>query len=414
MTSSRNIVIAGAGIGGLTAALALAARGFRVSVFEQAARLEAAGAGIQLSPNATRILRDLGVADLLKPSVVVPEALVVRSGVTGQRIVRMPLGEAAERRYGAPYWMAHRGDLHAALVAAAGASSDITITCGAKVEDYAVHRHGLTIQVRQGTGFAEEYGIALIGADGLWSSLRPRVGNRETPNFRQRTAWRSLVDAADVPETAREPVVQLWLGRHAHLVHYPVRGGAAINLVAIVRDFHEQPGWSGEGSQRDLITRFSPWAWSRHARNLLKLAGAWQTWGLYDLPTLRRWGEGPVTLVGDAAHPMLPFLAQGAGMAIEDAAVLARCLARSPGDIPSALRAYEQARAARVARVQQASRRNGAIYHQAGPEALFRNVGMRMIGGRRLITRYDWIYDWQDQEPDAAGAKAGAVASRGR
>jgi salicylate hydroxylase len=398
VTTSRDIVIAGAGIGGLTAALALASRGFRVSVFEQAARLEEVGAGIQLSPNATRILRDLGVAELLQPSLTVPEALVVHSAATGQRIVSMPLGAAAERHYGAPYWMVHRGDLQAALAAAATSNPDITVTLNGKVEDYVVHRRGLTIQVRRGTDLEEEHGIALIGADGLWSTLRARIGNREEPRFRQRTAWRTLIPPGDVPPVLHQPTVQLWLGRNAHLVHYPVRGGQMINVVAIARDFREEPGWSGEGSQRDVLSRFSPWSWSRHARNLLGLSDTWQRWSLYDMPPLRHWGEGPVTLIGDAAHPMLPFLAQGASMAIEDAAVLARCLSQSPGDIPTALRAYEAARAARTEQVQQASRRNGALYHKTGPEAFARNVGMRVLGGAKLLARYDWIYGWRDAE----------------
>jgi len=396
VTTSRSIVIAGAGIGGLTAALALAAKGFRVSVFEQAPRLEAVGAGIQLSPNATRVLRDLGVGDLLETSVVVPAALMVRSAASGRPIVRMPLGAEAERRHGAPYWMVHRGDLQAALVAAAEANPDITITLGAKVEDYAIHRHGLTVRVRHGAGLAEEHCIAVIGADGLWSSLRSRIGNREKPRFRKRTAWRSLIAATEVPEPFRESLVQLWLGGDAHLVHYPVRAGAAINIVAIAHDSQERPGWSAEGAQRDLMEHFARGNWSQDARGLLMLPAAWQTWSLYDMPELPQWGDGPVTLLGDAAHPMLPFLAQGAGMAIEDAAILARSLARSPGDVPTALRAYEQARRPRTALVQQASRRNGAIYHKAGPAAFIRNIGMQVLGGRRLISRYDWIYDWRD------------------
>ena len=394
MTASRSIVIAGAGIGGLTAALALAEKGFRVSVFEQAPRLEAVGAGIQLSPNATRILRDLGVGELLKSSTVVPDALVALSGASGQAIVRMPLGAEAQRRHGAPYWMVHRGDLQAALVAAARDNPDITIILGAKVEDYAIHRHGLTVQVQHGAGFDEEHCIALIGADGLWSSLRPRIGNREQPRFRNRTAWRSLIAATDVPERFREPLIQLWLGGNAHLVHYPVRAGQAINIVAIAHDAKERAGWSAEGAQPDLMEHFS--RWSQDARSLLMLPSAWQTWSLYDMPALRRWGDGPVTLLGDAAHPMLPFLAQGAGMAIEDAVVLAGSLARSPGDVPAALRAYEDARRSRAALVQRASRRNGAIYHKTGPEAFIRNAGMKVLGGRRLLARYDWIYDWRD------------------
>ena len=404
MTTSRNIVVAGAGIGGLTTALALAARGFRVSVLEQAAVLEEAGAGIQLSPNATRILIDLGLGELLKPVVVAPDALVVRSAGSARPIVTMPLGGIAATRFGAPYWVVHRADLHAALVKAARANPDIEIALRTKVEDFAAHSYGLTILARRGADIIEEYAIALIGADGLWSTLRGRLDDREQPVFRKRTAWRALVPAGNVPHGLREPVVQLWLGRNTHLVHYPVSGGAAINLVAIARNFHEQGGWSGAGSRRDLLARFPPWTWSRRARAILKLPDQWQTWSLYDMPPLRRWGEGPMTLVGDAAHPMLPFLAQGAAMAIEDAAVLADCLARSPGDAPLALRAYEQARRSRTAAVQRAARHNGSIYHRAGAEAFARNLGMRMLGGRRLIGRYAWIYDWRTGEPDGSGA----------
>jgi salicylate hydroxylase len=396
VTASRNIIIAGAGIGGLTAALALAARGHRVSVFEQAARLEEAGAGIQLSPNATRILRALGIERLLQSSLVVPQALVVRSGASGRRIARMPLGAEFEKRHGAPYWIVHRGDLQAALVASADANPDIGITPGAKVEDYAADRDAVTVRVRQGADLREESGVGLIGADGLWSTLRTRIGNREVPQFHRRTAWRTMIPSADVPPEFREPIVRLWLGRDAHLVHYPVRGGAAINVVAIVRDTSERSGWSGEGAQHDLSSHFSRAGWAPQACDFLKAAQTWQTWSLYDMPPLRHWGEGPVTLIGDAAHPTLPFLAQGAGMAIEDAAVLARGLAQAPADVPAAFRAYEIARRARTVRVQQASRRNGAIYHQPGAVAFCRNIAMHLIGGARLIGRYNWIYDWRD------------------
>jgi salicylate hydroxylase len=396
VTASRNIVVAGAGIGGLTAALALAGRGYRVSVFEQSARLEEAGAGIQLAPNATRVLHDLGIAERLRRSVVVPEALVVRAAVSGRRIVTMPLGAAAEARYGAPFWVVHRGDLQRALIGAADAHPDIGVILGSRIEDYAVGCRGLAVQVRQRTAVVEENGIALIGADGLWSALRRRIGNRQQPRFRQRTAWRSLVPAAQAPPEFREPLVQLWLGRDAHLVHYPVCGGDSINVVAIARDARERPGWSGEGSRDDLMERFARSAWSSQAREFLSLPAEWRTWSLYDLPSLTRWGEGPVTLVGDAAHAMLPFLAQGAGMTIEDAAVLARRLCQSPDDVVAALRAYEDTRRVRAERVQRASRRNGAVYHQGGPEAFIRDLGMRLIGGRRLLARYDWIYDWRD------------------
>jgi salicylate hydroxylase len=205
-----------------------------------------------------------------------------------------------------------------------------------------------------------------------------------------------MIPSADVPPEFREPIVQLWLGHDTHLVHYPVRGGASVNVVAIVRDSAERSGWSGEGTQHDLLSRVARAGWAPQACDFLCIAQTWQTWSLSDMPPLRHWGAGPVTLLGDAAHPMLPFLAQGACMAIEDAAVLARCLAQAPADVPAAFRRYEESRRTRTARVQQASRRNGAIYHQAGAVAFCRNIAMQLIGGARLIGRYDWIYDWRD------------------
>jgi salicylate hydroxylase len=393
VTALRHIAIAGAGIGGLTAALALARVGHRVTVFEQSARLEEAGAGLQLSPNATRILLDLGLGDALRPVVVAPEALEVRAA-SGRRIVRMPLGRAAEMRYGAPYWMLHRADLQAGLIAAAEVQRDISIQLDSTVEDFAPHPHGLSLRVRRGSQIVSEHAAALIGADGLWSTTRTRIDAQTQPQFRRRAAWRSLLRAAKAPDALREPVVQLWLGHDAHLVHYPVCGGDAINIVAIAADAHEQAGWSGAASAQDLISRFPERNWAAPARTLLHIPQTWARWRLYDMPPLRKWGEGPVTLVGDAAHPMLPFLAQGAAMAIEDAAVLAHCVAELPDDAPAAFRAYEAMRRARVAEVQAAARRNGQIYHLGGAAALVRDVGMRVVGGDRLLRRYDWIYRW--------------------
>jgi salicylate hydroxylase len=393
VTAARHIAIAGAGIGGLTAALALAARGQRVTVFERSATFDEIGAGLQLSPNATRVLIDLGLGESLKPVVVVPEAVEVRAAASGKRIVEMPLGRAAEGRYGAPYWLLHRVDLQAALVAAAEARPQIGIGLGAAVDSFAPAADGVTIRARRGARIVAEQAAALIGADGLWSTLRSRLGEHVSPRFRGRAAWRSLLPAAAAPAAWREPVVRLWLGRDAHLVHYPVRGGRAINIVAIAADPREQEGWQGEGAVQELLARFPPQHWCESARALLQLPPSWTTWRLYDMPPLRRWGEGPMTLLGDAAHPMLPYLAQGAAIAIEDAAVLADHVARSQ-DLPSALRAYEQARLARAAKVQRAARRNGEVYHLTGAAAVARNAGMRLIGGDRLLRRYDWIYRW--------------------
>ncbi len=392
MTRSRTVIVAGAGVGGLTAALALAGKGFRVVVLEQAERLEETGAGLQLSPNATRILAALGLNDRLAAVVVAPEALRVRTH-RGRDIVRMPLGPFAQRRYGAPYWVAHRSDLQAALAGAVRANPDITLRLGARAEDYALHAKGVTVQVRTAQGADDEHGIALIGADGLWSMLRPRLGDQRPARFVHRTAWRAMLPAKPLVPEFREPVVSLWLGPDAHLVLYPVRAGDAVNLVAIVNDEWHQPGWSAAGMPEELLAHFS--RWPPLVRNLLALPDRWGKWALYDRARLRRWSTGPVTLLGDAAHPMLPTLAQGAAMAIEDAYVLADCLARTPDQPVRALRRYERQRGRRTARVQRVARWNSRVYHLKGVAAFLRNRALRSRGGEGLLRRYDWLYGWR-------------------
>jgi len=390
---SRSVIIAGAGIGGLTAALALAGRGFRVVVIDKADRLEETGAGIQLSPNATRILIELGLRDRLAPHVVAPEALRILRSRDGGELVRAPLGAASELRYGAPHWVIHRGDLQATLIGALADTPDAELRLGIEIEDFAVHAHGITVEGRGRGGSHDEHGIALIAADGLWSTVRRRLGHDRPPSFARRTAWRAVVSADRVAEHMRAPATHLWLGPDAHLVHYPVKAGQTINIVAIVGDDWQQAGWSAAAAGDGLMRRFS--GWDRAAQNLLAIPDRWLKWALYDRPAAGRWGRGPVTLLGDAAHPMLPFLAQGAAMAIEDAAVLASCLAASSGPPDAALRQYEGLRRARTARVQRQARQNSIVYHLDGPAAAVRNLALAAIGGDGLLRRYDWLYDWR-------------------
>ena len=398
MAPSRTIIVAGAGIGGLTAALTLVQRGFRVTLLEQSGRLEETGAGIQLSPNATRVLFALGLEDRLRADAVVPDAVEVKNA-TGRILARIPLGDTASERYGAPYLVTHRGDLQAALVEAVRGHPDIALKLGTKVEDVVWHDRGVSVACRQGTRTADETGVALIGADGLWSPLRSRLGHLTPPIFGNRTAWRALVPAERVAPDFRTDTIQLWLGRDAHLVHYPVKAGALINIVAIVDDQWAQPGWSAKGARNDILAYFSRRYFAEPACELIALPERWQKWALYDLPPLRPIGDGPVTLLGDAAHPILPFMAQGAAMAIEDAAVLAACMAREADDPAAAMRRYEASRRKRTARVQRTARHNSRTYHLTGAEAQARNLVMRLLGGKLLLRRFDWLYAWRPAPP---------------
>jgi salicylate hydroxylase len=391
VTSPRTVVIAGAGIGGLTAAIALARRGFPVTVLEQAERLEPIGAGIQLSPNASRVLNDLALGDRLAPQVVAPFALNVMNARSGRVLARAPLANAAQQ-YGAPFWVIHRGDLHAVLREALEAAAPGALQLGVRVEDIATDHNGVTVSGRKDAQPFDAQGSVLIAADGVWSALRARIDPSAEPRFTQHTAWRALVPADAVAPAFRAPTINLWLGRHSHLVHYPVRGGSLVNVVAIVRDAWRETGWSAVGERDEILGRFPAGLWHAPARELIGAAQQWQKWALYDCPPLKRWGQGPVTLLGDAAHPMLPYLAQGAAMAIEDAAVLAASLAKTPDDAPAALRAYEAKRQRRTARTQTAARRNRTIYHMGGG---LRTLLLSAEGGRGLMRRYDWLYRWK-------------------
>ena len=398
MAITRTIVVAGAGIGGLTAALALAAKGFRVVVLEKAERLEEAGAGLQLSPNASRVLVDLGLQPRLAARAVTPESINLMSARDGGEIVRLPLGEAASLRAGAPYWVVHRADLQAALQAEINDNPDIELRLGCQFEDVTSHAKGLTVVQRSGNARQQELAVALIGADGIWSSVRHHLFPDVQPQFSGLIAWRGTLDATALPREYTSPRVQLWMGPKAHLVAYPISGGRRINVVAIVPGTWNRPGWSSPGDANEIKTAFSS-RWPATARMLIGAIDEWRRWALFTVPDIGEWSDGAIALLGDAAHAMLPFAAQGAGMAIEDAAVLAKALSESAGEntagIPAALQRYGRLRRARVLRVQRAARRSGQIYHLTGPLALARDLSIKALGPSRMLARQDWIYDWR-------------------
>ena len=399
MAASRTIIVAGAGIGGLTASLALAARGFRVVVLERAERLEEAGAGLQLSPNASRILVNLGLRPRLAARAVMPEAISIMSARGGGEICRLPLGEAASFRAGAPYWVVHRADLQAALQAHVNDNPDIELRLGCQFEDVVAHAKGLTVVQRSGMTRREELASVLIGADGIWSAVRHHLFPEVQPQFSGLIAWRGTIEATQLPREYTSPRVQLWMGANAHLVAYPISGGRQINVVAIVSGTWNRPGWSAPGETSEIKNAFTAKKWPGPARMMINAVDEWRKWALFTVPEGGEWSEGAIALLGDAAHAMLPFAAQGAGMAIEDAAVLANCLGESGGDsaagIAAALKRYGKLRRARVRRVQRVARRNGTVYHLSGPAALARDLFIKAIGPQRMLARQDWIYDWR-------------------
>jgi salicylate hydroxylase len=399
MAITRTIVVAGAGIGGLTASLALAAKGFRVVVLEKAERLEEAGAGLQLSPNASRILVELGLEPRLRPRAVTPEAIAIMSARSGGEITRMPLGEAANIRAGAPYWVMHRADLQAALQAHVNDHPDIDLRLGCQFEDVTPHAKGLTVVARSGMARQHELAAALIGADGIWSSVRNHLFPEVQPHFSGLIAWRGTLEATALPREYTAPRVQLWMGPDAHLVAYPISAARQINVVAIVSGTWNRPGWSAPGETAEIKNAFASSRWPSTARMLIGAVDGWRKWALFTLPDIGAWNADSVALSGDAAHAMLPFAAQGAGMAIEDAAVLANCLGDSTGEnisgIPAALKRYAKLRRARVLRVQRLAQRQGRIYHLSGVAGLARDLAIRAMGPKRMLARQDWIYDWR-------------------
>ncbi len=384
-------LIAGAGIGGLCTAICLARRGWRVGLYEKAKFLDEAGAGLQLSPNASAILQKIGIIERLTRFALCPQAITIRRARDGATLALMPL-EDAERRWGAPYLAVHRADLQRVLLDTAARESGIHLVTGAAVNGIEQDANGVSVAIGQGTIVSKVEGDCVIGADGVRSFVRQFLG-AESARFTRRTAWRALAEAARVPAAMRRQETTLWLGRGAHLVHYPLRGGTVINVVAIVdEDFcsGEENFWASPGDPRFLEPRFD--GWDGAARELLSAASGWRKWPLFDCRPIANWVTGRVALMGDAAHPMLPFLAQGAAQTIEDADALGVALDQGK-DICAGLRAYQAMRHARATRVQKESRRQAAIYHLTGPAAFLRDAALRALSGSRMLARYDWLYD---------------------
>ena len=384
-------LIAGAGIGGLTAALALARRGVQVTLLERAAHIDEVGAGIQVSPNASRVLARLGLMEALSAVASKPDCVRIRRGRDAKLLCTLPLGANAVARWGAPSLTVHRADVQRILLEAALAEPAIEIRAGHELSGFALDGSEVVVGLQHGLMRLHLRGDLLLGADGLHSVVRRKLNVPGAPRYTGQHAWRALIPMADVPKSLQTNETSLWLGPKTHLVHYPLRGGSVLNVVAIVEAGQEQIGnsWSELADPVQLHRAFA--GWTAQARTLLQAASDWRRWQLFDRDPTPVWGDGPVSLLGDAAHPMLPFLAQGASQAIEDSDVLAQHIGAAT-DIPAALRAYEAERAPRTGRVQTEARQQAKIYHLSGPAALARDFAMGIMGSTRLLQRYDWLY----------------------
>lgn len=364
---SGSIIIAGGGIGGLSAALALHRLGFKPHVLEQADSYDDLGAGIQLSANALHVARALGFEEALRPHVFVPQNARIRNFKTGKAIFTSPLAEAHETRYGAPYWHIHRADLIAVLREAT-IKAGIALTTGCRVTGYQNHQDAIEVLTQTGSLQAD----LLVGADGIHSAVQRDMGRQES-TFTGQVAWRGLVPAHKIAKGLVPPDATIWVGPGRHFVAYYLRGGELINFVAVEeREQWADESWAQTGSMTQLRKAFA--GWHESVETLLAASDECHLWGLFDRPVLPQWHAGRAVLLGDASHPMLPFMAQGGAMALEDAYVLASSLAsnlasnlspnlNNANTLQAALKAYEAARKPRIAYVQSRARANAKLFH---------------------------------------------------
>ncbi len=390
---SKHILVAGAGIGGLTTALALAEKGFRVSVLERSTDFGEVGAGLQIAANGTRVLEKLGLGRALEKIGFKPEAATVRLGKTGRVVFSNPLGKTAFERYGAWYHHVHRADLHKMLADAVGRSPAIDLRLGAGVKTFVDEGARVSVTLSDDTTVGAE---ALIGADGIHSTVREGLFGRERPRFTGNVAWRLLVQADKLPKELIPPHATVWTGPKGHAVTYYVRGGELVNFVGVVerRDWQVE-SWLETGDIEELKRDFSPWCETIHTLIDAADEKACFKWALFDRDPLKSWTKGRVTLLGDACHPMLPFMAQGACMAIEDAWSVATWL-QDLDEPHAAFVAYEADRSKRTGRVQMTARANAKRFHKGALPGQLATYGPMWLAAKlapgALNRPFDWIY----------------------
>ncbi len=388
MTQQLPIIVAGGGIGGLAAALALVRQGFAVKVLEQAAEIGEIGAGIQLGPNAFYAFDALGIGDKARSRSVLTDEMVMHDAIDETLVGRIPTGKAFLERFGNPYAVIHRADVHMSLLEGAQESGSVEVLTSTHVERVEQDEAGVTVFDQNGK---VHKGLALIGADGVKSVVRQQfVG--DSARVSGHVVYRAVVDKADFPETLRWNAASIWVGPNCHLVHYPLRGGEQYNVVVT---FHsrDKEEWSvTEGSKEEVESYFQ--GICPKARQLIELPKSWKRWATADRDPIEQFVYGRVVLLGDAAHPPLQYLAQGACMALEDAVTLGEALRVNDNDFGKAFDLYERSRVARTARIVLSAREMGRIFHAKGVERLVRNDLWKGRTAERFYDAMEWLYGW--------------------
>jgi salicylate hydroxylase len=383
----RPFLVAGGGIGGLACALALARKGFAVRLFEQQNEFREAGAGIQLGPNMFKALARLDLKDAVLADAWQPGAQEMRCALSGKLVTRIPLEDEFRARFKEPYGVTHRHDLLASFLNACQAQKLISLETGRRVEGFRDEGNRVVATLDNGE---EVEGEALIGCDGVWSRVREKIIGDGAPIVSGHIAYRAVLKKSEVPEDLWQPDVVLWAGPRTHLVHYPLRRGELYNLVAVFHSKKYVEGWDAAGDTALLWSHFE--GQRPEVLRMLERIDTWRMWVLCDREPVKHWSKGRVTVLGDAAHPMLQYLAQGANMATEDAVVLSEKLSESKSDVAAAFAAYQEARYKRTAWVQIMARVYGELYHAEGVKAELRNDS---LGARTPADAYkgvEWLY----------------------